>query len=38
MKEAEQIEGGLLEPWEGENIHGRDLEYLQEVSGWELMV
>lgn len=38
MKEIEQLEGGLLEPREGKNIHGRDLEYLQKVNVSELMV
>lgn len=37
MKEMEQLEGGLLEPWEGKSIHERDLEYLQEVNGTGLM-
>lgn len=38
MKEMEQLERGLLEPWERKNICGRDLEYLQEVNGTKLMV
>lgn len=33
MKGIQQLEGGLLGPWEGKNIRGRDLEYLQEVNG-----
>lgn len=33
MKGIEHLEEGLLEPWEGKNIHGRDVErtYMEEI-------